>query len=172
MVKINSVEKLYDYVMTESKGYKTENYLLLLGDDFAYRNFDETSAYLKFWDKLIKKNKKLDIRFATPSEYFQQVFKEKSEFGFYQGDFLPLIIAPSKSVKFGDYRRTWTGFYTTKPFLKKRIADVQKEVRIAEIFSSLVMEKEFFAYNLCISSHHDAITGTCKYPVYLDYLKD
>ena len=112
----------------------------------------------------------LNIKFATPSEYLFSVKSTKTKFPLYEGDLLPLI-SNGYGVSYPDYKKVWTGYYSTKPYLKKLIYDVQKSTRIAEFFVSKVMNQEFFAEVLSSTMHHDAITGTCKYLVYLDYIK-
>lgn len=163
-----ALEKYVEYSLTK---YKTNNFLLLLGDDFAYIDTEKAGMYLEMWEKIIENSKNVGVAFATPSEYFDAVSKSKVEFEVFEGDFFPLVIEPGSSYWSGPYCRTWTGFYTTKPYLKSLIASVQKEVRAAEILSTFYQDKEIMAYELAACSHHDAITGTCKYPVYLDYIQ-
>lgn len=111
-----------------------------------------------------------NIKFATPSEYLSSIKSSKSAFSLFEGDLLPLISEGSGRTT-PDYKKSWTGFYSTKPFLKKLIYDVQKLARIAEFFSTKVLNQEFFAKDLSATMHHDAITGTCKFHVYLDYIR-
>ena len=144
---------------------------MLLGDDFAYIDTEKAGLYLEMWERIIGNSKGMEVVFATPSEYFDAVSKSKVEFEVFEGDFFPLVIEPGSSYWSGPYCRTWTGYYTTKPYLKSLIASVQKEVRAAEILSTFYQDKEFMAYELASCSHHDAITGTCKYPVYMDYIQ-
>jgi hypothetical protein len=143
--------------------------LLLLGDDFAFTDFEKSQAYFQLWEGMMNMSEGIEVKFATPSEYFEAVFKEKRNFPVYEGDFLPLIVGPNNEL-FG-FNRVWSGFYNTKPFLKKGILDLQKKVRIAEFFSAVYLKEPVSTLELAALTHHDAITGTCKFAVYVDYLR-
>ena len=112
----------------------------------------------------------LEVKFATPSEYFDSVFEEKKAFKVYEGDFMPLVYKPHNN-NLNLMNRVWSGYFNTKPYIKSLISQVQKNTRNAEILSALTLKKSITSYELSSCTHHDAITGTCKYPVYLDYIK-
>ena len=119
---------------------------------------------------MMKNCEELEIKFATPSEYFDSVFEEKKAFKVYEGDFMPLVYkSPNNDPNL--MKKVWTGYYNTKPYVKSLISQVQKNTRNAEILSALILKKSITAYELSSCTHHDAITGTSKYPVYLDYIK-
>ena len=141
--------------------------MILLGDDFTYADYEESFEYFLFIDQLMDRiSGSFDVAIGTPSDYFDAVFGQNSPFAVYENDWIPLIDEQSHK----EMRNSWTGFYSTKPFLKKSVYDLSNQVRTAEILSSLVLKSEYFAYELCLSTHHDSITGTCTYPVYLDYI--
>ena len=119
---------------------------------------------------MMKNCEELDVKFATPSEYFDSVFEEKKAFKVYEGDFMPLVYKPHNDNP-NLMNRVWSGYFNTKPYIKSLISQVQKNARNAEILSALTLKKSITAYELSSCTHHDAITGTCKYPVYLDYIK-
>lgn len=138
---------------------------MLMGGDFFYSNYTYSKMFFEMLTKIMKKSKNLDIQFATPSEYFQAVYESNLKFNVFQGDMFPLISSGNP------YNKAWTGFFSTKPTLKKEINDLQTIVRAAEILQSVVMKKPFIAYNLAVATHHDSITGTCRPLVYTDYLE-
>jgi hypothetical protein len=116
-------------------------------------------------DRIMKKSHNLDINYATPSDYFDEVYKEKQVFDTFSGDMLPLITSGNP------YRKAWTGFYSNQPTLKKKIIEIQSQTRATEILHSLMMKSPFISYNLATTTHHDAITGTNRPKVYLDYMR-
>ena len=120
-------------------------------------------------DGVVNASEKIDVKFATPSEYFEAVFEEQQKFSVFEGDFYPLVSKPAEV--YGIYNRVWSGYFNTKPYLKKGIQDLQKNVRIAEILSSFYQKQSISAEELSSLTHHDAITGTCKFAVYLDYIR-
>jgi hypothetical protein len=108
-------------------------------------------------------------------EYFEAVDKFNMEFPTLVGDFFPYNDAG------GDY---WTGYFTSRPFLKRRerilqaylyAADVllldamtrpkQKTDALADQFDTVRDARR----NLALVQHHDAITGTSKLHVMRDY---
>jgi hypothetical protein len=139
--------------------------MMLIGGDFFYSNRTDTVKFLDLLTRIIANCTNLDIRFATPSEYFKAVYESDPKFGVFEGDLFPYISRGSPFYK------TWTGFYSSKPTLKKEISEIQTLVRAAEILQSKVLNKSFTSNNLPLASHHDAITGTCRPLVFLDYLK-
>ena len=159
-----------EYVDKSQLKYKTRSHLLLLGDDFSYREDQKALIYIQLWEKMMKKFDDIEVKFATPSEYFDSIFQEKKTFKVYEGDFMPLVYKPYNDDPNG-MNRVWSGYYNTKPYIKSLISQVQKNTRNAEILSALTHQTKITAYELSTTTHHDAITGTCKYPVYLDYIK-
>lgn len=137
---------------------------MLMGGDFFYSNYTYSTLFFDMLSRIMESSPNLDIRFSTPAEYFQAVYDSNLEFEVFQGDMFPLISSGNP------YNKAWTGFFSTKPTLKKEINEVQTLARSAEILQSVVMNKPFIAYNLALSTHHDAITGTCKPWVFTDYL--
>lgn len=157
------------YVQYSQKKYRTQNHLLLIGDDFSFTDLEKADMYFSLLDGIVNASEKIDVKFATPSEYFEAVFKENQKFNVFEGDFYPLVSKPAEV--YGLYNRVWSGYFNTKPYLKKGIQDLQKNVRIAEILSSFYLKQSVSVEELSSLTHHDAITGTCKFPVYLDYIK-
>ena len=135
-----------------------------MGGDFFYSDLNDTRLFFGLLKEIKNATSNVDMVFATASEYFDAVYKENEKFSLFKGDLLPLI---SNGYTFF---KSWNGYYTSKPLIKKTIIETQRYVRSAEILSSVVLNSKFNSYNLALSTHHDAITGTCKSYVFLDYL--
>ena len=139
--------------------------MILCGEDFAWRNSTVNSAVVDIIEYFTENITKFQVKIATAGEYYDAIFKGNYEFPVFGGDFLPYL------TDHGEYTYSWTGFYTTRPYLKDRIVETQKLVRTAEILQSLVNEKSFTGYGDDIGTHHDAFTGTCRYEVFVDYIQ-
>lgn len=137
---------------------------MLMGDDFSYSNYNLLQQMIDLVKKISKKSKNLEIIFSTPSEYFKSVYNENIKFEEFHGDLLPLINREHNHIK------SWIGYYSTMPLLKKKIVEVQYLSRAIEIIQSSMKEIPFKAKRFAITAHHDAITATSKSEVIEDYL--
>ena len=164
MVNLNSVSNFEEYVNSTQYKYKTDSQMMLIGGDFYWDNLTFTLLYHDLLDRIIKKSHNLDIRYATPSEYFEEVYKAEKVFEVFSGDLFPLIDPGSP------YDKAWTGFFSSQPTLKKFIIDVQRLTRAAEILQTVLLNQQLISYNLATTTHHDAITGTNRPNVYTDYI--
>ena len=158
------VFKFEEYVNSTQYKYRTDSQLMLMGGDYFYSNMTYTLLFLDLLNRVIKKSPNLDIRYATPSEYFDEVYKAEEVFEVFSGDMFPLISSGNP------YNKAWTGFFSNQPTLKKFIIDVQRLTRATEILQTVLLNQKFISYNLATTTHHDAITGTNRPPVYTDYI--
>jgi hypothetical protein len=140
--------------------FRTPFRLLLFGGDVFFSYFGED--YLSSLEKVMKAATGIHAHFATASEYLDAVLSHKPELALFEGDLVPYIT---------DKRLAWTGYYSTKPFLKHAMYEAQRLVRLAEIYQAMNDESAFMADGLNTCTHHDAITGTCMGFVYDDYKK-
>ena len=149
-----------------SLSYKTQNILILYGDDVSYDNIDTARSQVQLIKDIQPNDQSMNITFATITDYFQAVMSENQTYSVFEGDFYPYI---SKHLR----RRSisWTGFYSSRPALKQKIFEAHSLVRAAEIVSALVLHKRFQGYEASLSLHHDAITGTCRPEVANDYFQ-
>ncbi|XP_066258690.1 alpha-mannosidase 2 [Euwallacea similis] len=164
--------------------------LMPLGDDFRYNlreEFDQQYLnYVKLID-YINANKQLyktEISFGTPSDYFNAILNRYDQYPSLKGDFFVY------SDIFSEGRPAyWSGYFTTRPFLKILNRDLESSLRSAEILYTIatnnakqqkltahwkILEKNFEKLirarrNLGLFQHHDAITGTSKSFVMKDY---
>lgn len=168
--------------------------LVPLGDDFRYEfpvEFDAQYVnYMKMFE-YINGNKELfnnaEVHFGTPHEYFKAMKERQKSISTLKGDFFVYsdIFSEGKPAY-------WSGYYTTRPYLKILARQFEHQLRTAEILFTLVSniikqsnnpklissEKRLEKYyeqlvfarrNLGLFQHHDAITGTSKASVMTDY---
>ncbi|KAK5646364.1 hypothetical protein RI129_004828 [Pyrocoelia pectoralis] len=164
--------------------------LMPLGDDFRY-NFPEEwdqqyVNYMKIMNYINshKDTYKAEIMFGTPHDYFVEIQKRFDQYPTLKGDFFVY------SDIFSEGRPAyWSGYFTTRPYMKLLDRELENNLRGAEILYTLalnnakknnllpyikVLERDFEKIilarrNLGLFQHHDAITGTSKSFVMRDY---
>ena len=158
--------------------------LVPLGDDFRYNNaaeFDQQyDNYMKLMEYINQRQDKYfaSVTFGNLTDYFSAVRERMSQFSTLTGDFHVY------SDVFSDGNPAyWSGYYSTRPFLKKLSRQLAAKLRSAEILFSLSKDQsqelllkgsayeelETARRNLGLFQHHDAITGTSKHFVMVDY---
>lgn len=173
--------ELAEILNTQGTAFLTNDLLIPLGRDFGY-----TSAQVNFqsYDRLfnfINKNPqryKLNITYATPTTYLNEIYKKKIPFEENTDDFFPYSDHP------GGY---WTGYFTSRPALKYFIRSSAKDFHNAKrllsytvwrgessLFESFQEEAfktlDTMGMKLAELHHHDAITGTAKKKTVFDYV--
>ena len=123
-----------------------------------------------------------EVVFGTPKDYFREIKKRMEHFPSLSGDFFVY------SDIFSEGRPAyWSGYYTTRPYMKILDRELESNIRSAEILYTLALNiakqlgqdiKLYETYfeklvkarrNLALFQHHDAITGTSKSFVMKDY---
>ncbi|XP_013184912.2 alpha-mannosidase 2 [Amyelois transitella] len=167
--------------------------LVPLGDDFRYEfpaEFDaQYTNYMKMFN-YINSHKDLfnaEVQFGTPRDYFNAIKERHNKIPTLKGDFFVYsdIFSEGKPAY-------WSGYYTTRPYLKILTRQLEHQLRTSEILFTLVsnyikqsadsrlsasekkLEKSYEQLisarrNLGLFQHHDAITGTSKANVMYDY---
>ena len=173
---------LLDQYRKKHLAFSHNNLLVPLGDDFKYKTLPMTEKIMDNYARLFAylnadASLKVRIRFATLSEYFQAVKKRfpAQELPRYDQDFF------TYSDRDNDY---WSGYYTTRPYLKKAIRTTQSKLRASQILfvtaRPLFSVEEFQVWfedlrqcsqTLGLLQHHDAVTGTAKQVVADDYIR-
>lgn len=167
--------------------------LVPLGDDFRYEygiEFDaQYTNYMKLFNYINSRKDvfNADVRFGTPLDYFKAMRERNRNIPTLRGDFFVYsdIFSEGKPAY-------WSGYYTTRPYLKILARQFEHQLRTSEILFTFVSNyvKQTNALNLDISDkrlekwyeqlvnarrnlglfqHHDAITGTSKANVMYDY---
>ncbi|XP_037284106.2 alpha-Mannosidase class II b [Rhipicephalus microplus] len=170
--------------------------LVPLGDDFRFDHDIEWEQQYANYRKLfdyINKSKRLHahVRFGTLSDYFEEVYARMEKgvsrehpFAKLAGDF------HSYGDMYAEGKPSyWTGYFTTRPYLKHFSRELEHWLRAAEILYSLARvylnesgqtdlgrrldaDYVFLVQTrdaLGLFQHHDAITGTSKEGVMADY---
>jgi alpha-mannosidase len=164
--------------------------LMPLGDDFRYNVAEEWDQQYTNYIKLIdyinanKDTYKAEVLFGTPKDYFREITKRYDQYPTLKGDFFVY------SDIFSEGRPAyWSGYFTTRPFMKILDRELESSLRAAEILYTIALnnarQKKLLPYvkilerdfeklvrarrNLGLFQHHDAITGTSKSFVMRDY---
>ncbi|KAN0006932.1 hypothetical protein ACTFIU_005125 [Dictyostelium citrinum] len=186
------VEGFAKYLNDLSKTRESNILMVPLGDDFRYSNAKTEFSVSKEWLKVFQDNKQQynikEIKYATLDEYFialEDDFinklgksrKENSNTGIsstlslYNKDFFPYST--------GDLEY-WTGYYTTRPLLKRLIRESSHLQKSSDILHTLAMAEnsnnpmdinnlQKFSNDLnenrntiSLVQHHDIVTGTSR----------
>jgi len=157
--------------------------LVPLGDDFRYNKdveFDQQyENYMQLMKHINAGDYNAHVTFGTLTDYFTEVRHRMKNFRTLSGDFFVY------SDIFSEGRPAyWSGYYTTRPFVKRLSRVLATNLRTAEILYSLSLGRkaghakemeQMFSFlteareNLGLFQHHDAITGTSRAYVMQDY---
>jgi len=162
--------------------------LVPLGDDFRYNNaaeFDQQyNNYMQIMEYINAHDYNAKVTFGTLTDYFTEVRARMSKFNTLTGDFFVY------SDIFSEGRPAyWSGYYSTRPFLKQLSRHLASKLRTTEILYTMAVNmarkiRSGLALGLIETSydklvearrhlglfqHHDAITGTSKAFVMSDY---
>ena len=128
----NAQQRAQQYVhemQRRATAYRTDQLMVVHGDDFKFVRADVQFKNIDALIQYITEHKDqfpgVEIQYSTPSIYFDEVVKYANEhddihFPYYKEDFFPY-------ADNGD--SYWTGYYTTRPILKKLIRSVTDLVR-------------------------------------------
>ena len=156
--------------------------LVPLGDDFTYSSEGEWDAQYSNYNQIINyinsHGYDADIKWGTLSDYFSAVRSRITKFDNLVGDFFVYSDVFSEGIP-----AYWSGYFSTRPFMKKLSRELEASLRSAEILfawaynqatknensAALTMFESTFQglvkarRNLALFQHHDAITGKFVY---------
>lgn len=168
-----------DWVKNQTRFYPTKHILHHVGGDFEWsgntpRHYEGLETLIQF----INSHPNLGVKayFSTPHNYtvsvYEEIRKKNITLSEKQDDFFPYQDVP---------HGYWTGFFTSKPTIKGMVRTASKYLQAVRkmLFQFLVQKKITYsdfdkaAYEferaLAILQHHDAVTGTAKHLVDLNY---
>ncbi|XP_012875838.1 PREDICTED: alpha-mannosidase 2 [Dipodomys ordii] len=182
---------LLDQYRKKSKLFRTKVLLAPLGDDFRYSEYTEWDLQFRNYEQLFNYMNshpqfKVKIQFGTLSDYFDALdkaaaterTKDPSIFPVLSGDFFTYADRDD---------HYWSGYFTSRPFYKRMDRIMESHLRTAEILYYIALKQaqkykinKFLSStyytsltearrNLGLFQHHDAITGTAKDWVVVDY---
>ncbi|XP_060644902.1 lysosomal alpha-mannosidase isoform X1 [Drosophila nasuta] len=168
------VDEFLEYAKTQSTYYRTNNIIITMGGDFTYQ---AAQVYYKNLDKLIRyanerqaNGSKINLLYSTPSCYLKSLHDAGISWPTKSDDFFPYASDP---------HAYWTGYFTSRPTLKRFERDGNHFLQVCKQLSALAPQQSaefdphlnFMRETMGIMQHHDAVTGTEKEKVALDYAK-
>ncbi|XP_045923805.1 alpha-mannosidase 2-like [Micropterus dolomieu] len=182
---------LLDQYRQKSRLFRSSVLLVPLGDDFRFVESSEWDAQFSNYQKLFDyfdQHPELHVkaRFGTLSDYFAALHRRlkaaQTTLPTVRGDFFTYADRDD---------HYWSGYFTSRPFYKRLDRMLEATLRATEILFSLTLAemrfrgdgrlvadfpaREHFQHltagrrSLALFQHHDAVTGTARDPVVVDY---
>uniref|UniRef100_A0A8D3EF68 mannosyl-oligosaccharide 1,3-1,6-alpha-mannosidase n=1 Tax=Scophthalmus maximus TaxID=52904 RepID=A0A8D3EF68_SCOMX len=183
---------LLDQYRQKSRLFRSPVLLVPLGDDFRFVESSEWDAQFYNYQKLFdyfEQHPELHVkaRLGTLSDYFHALERRLSA----AGTTLPTLRGDFFTYADRD-DHYWSGYFTSRPFYKRLDRTLEASLRASEILFSLTLAamrsfrgdgrpvagfptREHFGRltagrrSLALFQHHDAVTGTARDPVVVDY---
>lgn len=152
-----NLEAAYRDFLDRRKAYKTNEIFFLYGDDFTFRNdaaFQNMDIFIKLMNEKFKD--KVNVFYSSPSRYFKKINElnanNKLNFPFYDDrDFFPY------SDQEDD---VWTGYFTSRPYLKGIIRDAGNYLAQASqfVFNFILRNKKILKQKTSNLENNQAYT--------------
>ncbi|XP_062143908.1 alpha-mannosidase isoform X2 [Alnus glutinosa] len=157
-----------DSVPVQANVTRTNHIMWTMGDDFRYQYAE---SWFKQMDKLIhyvNKDGQVNALYSTPSIYTDAKNAANQSWPLKTDDYFPYADGANSY---------WTGFFTSRPALKRYVRVLSGYYLAARQLEFLVGKRSngpnTFSLGdaLGIAQHHDAVTGTAKQHTTNDYAK-
>ena len=169
---------LLDQYRKKSMLYRTRRLIIPLGNDFEYMSPEfahlQYENYQRLFDHM-NGDAKMNVhaRFGTLGEYFADLQQTATAPA-------PAPALPVLQGSFFTYSdredEFWSGFYSSRPFIKRQARDLEGTLHAAEILREKLGgggegegNLQTARLMLSIFQHHDAITGTASAKTVRDY---
>uniref|UniRef100_A0A1Y1KZL6 Alpha-mannosidase n=1 Tax=Photinus pyralis TaxID=7054 RepID=A0A1Y1KZL6_PHOPY len=167
------------FVKAQSSNYTSNNIMMAMGDDFTYqdahynyRNLDTLIKAYEDVEHLDNKLRRIRLHYSTPNCYVKAVNEYAKQKGLkYKvktDDFIPYA---------SDSSSYWTGYYTSRPTQKRLERQGNNLLQVAKQLTSVGPDSKTqneriseLREAMSVMQHHDAITGTEKTKVAMDYV--
>lgn len=151
--------------------YATDNLLITWGGDFVFYNGSWE------WENMgLVMQQEPSAHYATILSYFEKLHSLNRTWPVYTGDFFPYISDPDT---------VWSGYFSSRAALKGAIRNLDSAIETADAFFVLARRHAGSAFESGpyfkqlqqarrysgILQHHDAVTGTARDFVVLDYFQ-
>ncbi|CAE7198223.1 unnamed protein product [Symbiodinium natans] len=161
------VEDFVKAAMDQANETRGRHIMMTMGSDFQYED-----AFTWFYnlDKLIQHvnaDGRVHVFYSTPGRYVDAKKSEQITWPLKEDDFFPYADGP---------HQFWTGYFTSRPALKRYIRDTSAFFQVAKQISAIAGPTsedgiEKLAEAMGVAQHHDAVSGTAKQHVTFDYAK-
>ena len=174
-------------VTKRSRNHATPLQLLPMGDDFRFGSGEAAHRHFSHLDAVIKRFASdlqgvAHVEYSSPTRYVAELARYRGVLPQREhSDFLPYSNAIGNE---------WTGFYGSRPTLKKMVRQLEQKLLAAEtafslallyrdniddhnstiFYSSLFQRLQLGRETAALLLHHDAITGTCTVAAARDYI--
>jgi hypothetical protein len=159
-------DHLFALILRQQRFFRHNKLMILYGDDFTYDIRSFTEHFFQRTESLFEEMSVkygINVHWGTPSAYFASI--STTALPTFLGDFFPHMSFQSFQSRY------WTGFYSLLPSFKRSIYETAQVLRLADIWGAVAGSERVEDEGLCLSLHHDAITGTCRPHVVKYYRK-
>ncbi|XP_030535906.1 alpha-mannosidase [Rhodamnia argentea] len=167
----NVEKRVNDFIsaaMTQANVTRTNHIMWTMGEDFTYQYAESWFKQIGKFIHYVNKDGRVNALYSTPSIYVDAKNAENVSWPLKTDDYLPY--ADRKDAY-------WTGFFTSRPALKRYVRMLSGYYLAARQLEFLVGRRSSgpstygLGDALGIVQHHDALTGTAKQHTTNDYEK-